>query len=137
MVVHHVGYLTKDLDKAIKAFEQLGFYKETKIIHDQDRKINICFLISECEVYNKGEGYRAELIQPTGIESPMYPLLKRYKNVPYHFCFLTKNIDITIENLVKDGYKVIQEPLAAPALENRKVCFLIGDASGIIELLEE
>ena len=40
-------------------------------------------------------------------------------------------------NLEKMGYVVINEPLEAPAIDNRKVAFMYHMNVGLIELVEE
>jgi methylmalonyl-CoA/ethylmalonyl-CoA epimerase len=77
-----------------------------------------------------------ELIEPVDDSSPMYPLLKRYKNTPYHICYEVDDLEASIAELSTKGYTVMQEPLEAPCIENKRVSFLINSNLGIIELVE-
>ncbi|MGP1457982.1 MAG: VOC family protein [Treponema sp.] len=95
MTIHHVGFLTKNIKKSEKEFLNLGFNIEQTVQYDSIRKINIEFIVN-------GD-YRIELIEPVDKDSPMYPLLKRYKNTPYHFCYISKNLYSDIEYLTKLG----------------------------------
>jgi methylmalonyl-CoA/ethylmalonyl-CoA epimerase len=128
MNIHHVGYLTKDLNKAQDEFLALGFVVEQEKAYDEHRKINISFIVNG--------NYRVELIEPVDDSSPMYPLLKRYKNTPYHICYEVDNLEASIAELSTKGYTVMQEPLEAPCIENKRVSFLINSNLGIIELVE-
>ena len=128
MKIHHVGYLAKNIEKTRKKFLELGYEVEKPVKYDEIRKINIEFLVN-------GD-YRVELIQPMSEESPMYPLLKRYKNSPYHFCYEVENIEVSVEELSANGYTVIQEPEIAPCIEGKRVVFLNNISMGIIELVE-
>lgn len=128
MNIHHVGYLTKDLNKAQDEFLALGFVVEQGKAYDEHRKINISFIING--------NYRVELIEPVDDSSPMYPLLKRYKNTPYHICYEVADLEASIAELSTKGYTVMQEPLEAPCIENKRVSFLINSNLGIIELVE-
>ena len=128
MRIHHVGYLTKSISKAEAAFAALGYGIERPVKYDPIRQINISFMVND--------GYRVELIEPDSKESPMYPLLKKYKNTPYHFCYITEDLDKEIENLKEIGYMVIQEPETAPCIDDKRVCFLVHRDMGIIELVE-
>ena len=128
MNIHHVGYLTKDLNKAQDEFSALGFVVEQEKAYDEHRKINISFIING--------NYRVELIEPVDDSSPMYPLLKRYKNTPYHICYEVDDLEASIAELSTKGYTVMQEPLEAPCIENKRVSFLINSNLGIIELVE-
>lgn len=128
MKIHHIGYLTKNIEKTRESFLKLGYKVEVPICEDYIRKAKIIFM--------KNEDYRVELIQPLEKESPLYGLLKRYKNVPYHFCYETSNMELQVNKMCNEGYMVIQEPQIAPCLQNRLVTFLIGPDMGIVELLQ-
>ncbi len=128
MKIHHVGYLTKNIEKTRAKFLELGYTVEAPVAYDDIRKINIEFLIN-------GD-YRVELVQPMDAESPMYPLLKRYKNTPYHFCYEVVDLDKSIADLSDKHYTVIQEPAPAPCIEGHRVAFLNNISMGIIELVE-
>ena len=129
MKVHHIGYLVKNISKTEKKFLELGYEVESPTKFDEIRNIDIEFLVN-------GD-YRVELIEPKGEESPMYPLLKRYKNTPYHLCYEVENIDEAIAELQDKHYTVIQEPNIAPCIEGKKVAFLNNISMGIIELVEK
>ena len=129
MKIHHVGYLAKSIDKTRKKFLELVYEIERPVKYDEIRQINIEFLIN-------GD-YRVELIQPMSEESPMFPLLKRFKNSPYHFCYEVEDLDASVKELSDKGYTVIQEPEIAPCIDDRKVVFLNNISMGIIELVQQ
>lgn len=128
MKIHHVGYLAKSIAKSEKKFLELGYEVERPTQFDEIRNINIEFLVN-------GD-YRVELIEPMGEDSPMYPLLKRFKNSPYHFCYEVEDIDAAVKELEEKHYTVIQEPNVAPCIDGKKVVFLNNISMGIIELVE-
>ena len=127
MKIHHVGYLTKKLEKTEALFLSLGFTVEQETRYDEIRQINIEFL--------RNGDYVVELVQPASQESPMYPLLKNYKNTPYHFCYISGQIDEDIRLLEEQGYRVIQEKREAPCIDGRPVVFLLHPSMGILELV--
>lgn len=127
MQLHHIGYLTKHLDRTQEQFMRLGFAVEKAARYDADRDIHIAFMTNgPC---------RVELIQPAGPDSPFYPLLKRYKNTPYHFCFLASDLGKQIEAMTSQGYHVVAPPCRAICLDGAPVAFLIHPDAGLIELL--
>lgn len=128
MKIHHVGYLAKNIEKTGKKFLELGYEVEKEVVYDEYRQIDIEFL--------KNGDYRVELIQPKSEDSPMFPLLKRFKNSPYHFCYEVADLEHSVEELSQMGYTVIQEIAPAPAIDGRKVVFLNNISMGIIELVE-
>lgn len=128
LTIHHVGYLVKKIEKAIKTFEKLGYSIEQETVYDDIRKVNICFLIKD--------GYRVELISPTCGESVVSGLIKRYKNSPYHICYETSDFDQAYSELTENGFAAIDTPTAAPALSGREVVFLTSPVIGMVELIK-
>jgi len=128
MKIHHVGYLAKSIAKTEKKFFELGYEVEQATKYDEIRNIKIEFL--------KNGDYRVELIEPMGENSPMYPLLKRFKNTPYHFCYEVDDMDKALKELEDKHYTVIHEPDIAPCIDGKRVAFLNNISMGIIELVE-
>lgn len=129
MKVHHVGYLVKNIEKSICAFEELGYSAFAPVFFDEIRKADFIFMKNE-------EGFCVELISPNA-DSSIFPLLKQYKNTPYHICYECDNLEKEIEKLSTKKYLPFLEPAPAPAIhENARVAFLINANAGIIELLE-
>jgi len=128
MRIHHIGYLVKNIDKSRKEFEKLGFSVESQAKHDGIRSAYIEFLTN-------GD-YRIELIEPDK-NSDLQGMMKRFKNVGYHICFEVDNFDETVKNYQLGGYLLIQEPALAPCINNKRVCFLVGANTGLIEILEK
>ena len=129
MQVHHIGYLVKRLNRSEEAFLKLGYEVEREVCYDHVRDVNISFLTN-------GE-YRVELIEPASKTSPLYPLLKNYKNSPYHICYTVEDLEASKKKLENDGFMVIQDTQVAPALDGRNVVFMVSADIGIIELVEE
>lgn len=128
MQVHHIGYLVKRLKRSEEAFIRLGYSVEREVCYDHVRDVNISFL--------KNGEYRVELIEPAGKDSPLYPLLKNYKNSPYHICYTVEDLEASKKELEEDGFMVIQDTQVAPALDGRNVVFMVSADIGIIELVE-
>lgn len=127
--VHHVGYLVKNLEKAILKFQSLGYEIQGSCSHDTYRCVDICFLIKD--------SYVVELVSPYDSNSVVSSLIKQYKNAPYHICYSTDNIENTCAELKKEGYVIMQQSMPAPAIDNKRVVFLMSHVVGIIELVEE
>lgn len=125
--VHHIGYLVKKIEKAIQTFLSLGYQIEHDTVYDDIRKVNICFLIKD--------GYRIELVSPASEDSVVTGLMKKYKNSPYHICYLTDDFDQAYAALTANGFLAIDTPTRAPALDGREVVFLTHADIGMIELI--
>lgn len=127
MKIHHIGYLVKNINKSIKEFENLGYIGNI-ITRDEIRGIDICFM--------KNNNYVVELISPFCETSTVSGLMKKYKNSPYHICYISDNLEKDIQQLSSNGYTQIDNPTIAPAIDNRKVVFLMNINIGLIELVE-
>lgn len=126
--IHHIGYLVKKINEAMAAFKLLGYTIQKDIIYDDYRKINICFM--------EKDGYLVELVSPASPDSVISGLLKKYKNSPYHLCYETKDFESDFAMLTQEGYTAIDTPTPAPALNHKRVVFLMNPNLGMIELLE-
>ncbi|MBD5448587.1 MAG: lactoylglutathione lyase [Lachnospiraceae bacterium] len=125
--VHHIGYLVKKIEAAIRTFEALGYQLIQDTVYDDIRKVNICFL--------QKDEYCIELVSPAAEDSVVSGLMKKYKNCPYHICYETADFDKDYQTLLSDGFISIDTPTPAPALQGREVVFLTNASMGMIELL--
>ncbi len=128
MKIHHIGYLVKKIEKAMKAFESIGYSITKDTVFDEYRQANICFL--------EKDGYLIELVSPVSKESVVAELMKTLGNTPYHICYETECMENEVESLIQQHYVVCSEMHEAVALDGRNVCFLIHPYMGMIELLE-
>lgn len=128
MKIHHVGYLVKKMDKAVDSFTVLGFCSISDMIYDQHRDVDIQFM--------EKDGYVVELVSPKSDSSVVSNLIKIYKNAPYHFCYESDSFEDDLKMLESSHFTRFDEPCPAPALCDRRVCFLQSPQIGMIELLE-
>ncbi len=127
--IHHIGYLVKHIDKAAAEFGRLGYNTVSETVLDDYRKIYIRFM--------EKDGYRVELVSPADSSSVVSGLIKKYKNSPYHICYETPDLDASLASLTAKGFTAIDAPAPAPALQNRRVVFLMSPFLGMIELMED
>ena len=82
------------------------------------------------------DGIRLELIEPMGEKSPVNDLIKKNGNILYHICYETIKFEDDIQNLVDNGFILIEKPKKAVALDRNKVAFLYKKSVGIVEVVE-
>jgi len=128
MDIHHIGYIVKSIEKSIPKFIELGFAPEGETVYDEYRDIDILFM-------NNG-GYRIELVSPKSERSVVYDTLKKFGNSTYHICYYTDDIEAEADNLRNNGYMMLGDPLEAPAIDGKRVCFLYSRLVGLIEIVE-
>jgi len=130
MRVHHIGYLVKDINKAAKSHELLGYKGRGDVSYDEARDADMLFL--------ENGDYLIELVAPRGETSVAWNLLKKHGNIPYHICYETNDINATMEELIKSGFVPLGTVAEAPAIgTNADVAFLISRDIGLIELVVE
>lgn len=132
MTIDHIGYAVKRIDRALSAFEKLGFTFETAI-DDTDRNIKLVFGVKD--------GYRIELVTPLDKKqkSPVDQYLSNVVGTPYHICYKSDDFDKEISEMLKmkgGGWKVVIEPKPAKAFYGRRVVFMFGLSLGLIEVVE-
>ncbi|MCQ2552712.1 MAG: VOC family protein [Clostridia bacterium] len=128
MKIHHIAYLVKNLNKSEEEFKGLGFEIIKPAKFDKYRNVNISFI--------KNGEYVVELVEPASEESKLYSLLKRFKNSPYHICYLVDDLEKAIKEKEAEGFSLFEAPQIAPCIDGGTVAFLMGANSGMIELLE-
>ena len=118
----------KRLEKARDSFLSLGFKAAGGAVYDERRDIDILFM--------EKDGYQVELVSPRSDASVVAGLIKTYKNAPYHLCYEAADFPAELAGLEKSGFTRIDAPTPAPALDGRRVCFLMSPCIGLVELLE-
>ena len=129
MKIDHIGYAVKRIDRAITAFQKLGYVFEPAI-DDKDRNVKLAF--------GSKDGYRIELVAPLDkkLESPVDQYLSNAVGTPYHICYESESLDAEIEELKAQGYKVVIEPRPAVAFGGRRVVFMVNIGFGLMEIVE-
>jgi methylmalonyl-CoA/ethylmalonyl-CoA epimerase len=131
MKVDHIGIAVSDLENSIKSYSKLGFEAVGPIYKDLDRNVCIQFMTNN--------SYRIELISTDNqsTPSPIENIIKKSRNVMYHFCYIVDDLEFEVARLRNDGFALIQSAKPAIALDQKLVAFLFNNETGIIELLEE
>ena len=129
MVIDHIGYAVKRMDRALVSFGKLG-YRFESVVDDTDRNVQIAF--------GEKDGYRIELISPLdkAQPSPVQNYLKNVGNTPYHICYRTEDLESEIRDLTGRGFRVVIEPRPATAFGGKRVVFMMDLAMGLLEIVE-
>lgn len=128
MRIDHIGYAVKNIDKAKKSMEVLGYTFE-KTVEDRDRNIYIAF--------GEMDGYRVELVAPICEGSPVDMHLSKIGPTVYHICYKSTDIEADIERLQANRFKVSIPLAPAIAFGNKRVVFMYSLSAGLIEIVEE
>lgn len=127
--IEHIGYLTGSIKDTVVAFGVLG-YDGGEIVDDDTQQTHICFLFKEGEV-------PIELVQPYEDNHSMQRMLSKRGDGPYHVCFSVDDINAKYEELVEKDWIPLFKPVAAPALDNRLICYFFKREVGLIEFVNK
>ena len=129
MKIDHIGYAVRRVDRAIRAFEQMGFAFEPPL-EDPERNVRLSF--------GEKDGYRVELVSPLDKSrpSPVDAYLAGNVGTPYHFCYESGDLEADMAALQVQGCKVVIPPAPAAAFGGRRVVFLMNIGFGLMEVVE-
>jgi methylmalonyl-CoA/ethylmalonyl-CoA epimerase len=122
----HVGYITDDIVQTVASFQLLG-YKADAIVNDDTQRTRICFLRKSGET-------NIELVEPYEDNKTMQKMLKRGVT-PYHTCYVVDDIMASYEEMLDNDFTPLFKPVAAPAFDNRLICYFFKSDIGFIELV--
>ncbi|MCR5256298.1 MAG: VOC family protein [Acetatifactor sp.] len=128
MEIHHIGYLVKKIDKAVKVFLDMGYEKQSEKTYDEYRDADIIFM--------KKDGYVVELVSPVSKDSIVSGLIKKYGNSPYHICYKVTDMEEAIKDFREKGFVLFEEPHEAVAIDSNPVAFLMHPYMGMAEIVE-
>lgn len=130
MRLHHVAYVTHNVDqKATQLSALLGFRLAGPSVVDPVQGVRIQFM-------DMGNGELLELLQPHGEKSPVQRHLDKGGGL-YHLCFEVADLEGTLQRLRGTGDAVVvRDPVPAPAIDHRRVAFVMTADHDLIEFLE-
>lgn len=129
--VNHIGVAVKSIKDAYPVYSLLGF-------RDTDGREYCDELQGVRARFISKDGMTLELLEPLdpGKPSPLDNYLKGQLHSLYHICYRTDSLEATIEELRKNKFRLIVEPIPGIGFGDARVCFLFNRRVGIIELVE-
>jgi methylmalonyl-CoA/ethylmalonyl-CoA epimerase len=127
---HHFGLAVKNKKSAISFLTAMG-YAIGEEIYDKEQEVNL--ILCQCD-----EQPDVEVIYKSNNEGPINSILKNNETLIYHLCYMTDNINNTINNFRLKGLRAIpvSEPKPAILFNNQYVAFYFIKGFGLIELLQ-
>jgi methylmalonyl-CoA/ethylmalonyl-CoA epimerase len=125
---HHVGVITGNIEGSINFYVSLG-YAASPIYADPIQRASIVLMQRGCEPV-------IELITPDCPDSPAASWRQLIQVGPYHTCYEVDNLEAVMLLLQRQYLFPVFGPVPAVAFDMRRVVFLWGNNSGLIEFLE-
>ena len=113
--VDHLGIAVKDLDAALRFYEQALGIRCTHVEELPERGIKVAFL-------PLGD-VRLELITPTRDNSEVSRFLETRGDGIHHVCFEAPDAQAAVDGLLKQGVRMVDEKLK-PGAHNTQVAFV-------------
>lgn len=128
LTFHHIGIACRDIAKTQAFYLQMG-YTTSPIVEDPLQHVRISFL-------EKDGAPRLELLEPLDEKNPVARTLDTVGVSPYHMCYEVQDIEAAIADLRRQRFLLVNGPVPACAMENRRIAFLYQKNNGLIELVE-
>ena len=130
MKLHHVSIAVKNIQESLGELTQfLSFESTTVPSLIGSQKVNICFL--------KTNNVYIELIEPAEENSPISTFTANGGGF-HHICFEVNNIHKEVDKMVKNGARIVVEPVIG--FDDRLIAFLLLNMENtncnLIELVE-
>ena len=129
LTFHHIGIACRDIGKTRDFYVSMG-YVPADVVDDPLQHVKVCFL-------DKEGAPRIELLAPLDEQSPVLRTLENSGVSPYHICYRVSDIEEAIAGLRQQRFLVVNGPVPACAMGDRRIAFLYQRHTGLIELVEE
>ena len=124
--VHHVGVVVENVEKAGKAYQELGFTlgSPEDDIHQKVRVLKIYL-----------KDFMIELIEPMGKDSPVINFLEKGGGLN-HFCYNVESIAAFEQYISENKLGRAVSACTLSVFEKRKIQFFYLKELGLIEVIE-
>ena len=128
--LHHIGIAVKNIQESLGELTKfLNFESTTIPTLVGSQKVSVCFL--------KTNNVYIELIEPTEENSPISTFTANGGGF-HHICFEVNNIHKEVDKMVKNGARIVVEPVIG--FDDRLIAFLLLNMENtncnLIELVE-
>ena len=128
LTFHHIGIACRDIAKT-QAFYLGQGYAASPVVEDPLQHVRISFL-------EKEGAPRIELLEPLDDQSPVARTLATSGVSPYHMCYEVQDIESAVNHLRGQRFLLVNGPVPACAMGDRRIAFLFQKNTGLIELVE-
>ena len=125
---HHIGIACRDIVKSMTFYTAMG-YQASPVIDDPIQHVRVCFL-------EKDGAPRLELLEPLDEQSPVARTLATAGVSPYHICYEVSDIMAAIEYLRGQRFLLVNGPVPACAMDDKRIAFMYQKNTGLVELVE-
>tara|TARA_B100001057_G_C22478234_1_gene805408 strand:- start:173 stop:577 length:405 start_codon:yes stop_codon:yes gene_type:complete len=115
--LNHVAIAVKDISSAAKTYSDIFGAQVSKPLDQPLHGVTVVFITLP--------NTKIELISPLGKSSPIMSFLNKNKNGGlHHICYEVKDLELAINNLLKNNYKLIGDNIPKIGAHGKPVIFL-------------
>jgi methylmalonyl-CoA/ethylmalonyl-CoA epimerase len=129
MKIDHICFAVKNIQDGIDYWDRVFGYKQmTSIVENSLQKVKVAFL-------HKNDSITIKLIEPLGSNQSLINLVNRGGGF-HHVCFKCTDMNVTIDELKKEGLISLVPPQPGEAFNNHNIAFLFARYGLNIELID-
>ncbi|MDA8769754.1 VOC family protein [Schleiferiaceae bacterium] len=126
--IHHIAYLTENIESAVNEMSALGFTLESPIYDIISQKVRVCFLRNK-------ENICYELVEPYVENFTLRRLISNGVTI-YHTGYLVSSIEGAKDYLKEKGFYLVSI-FHSEAFDERRCAFFVSRSKNLIELIEK
>ncbi len=128
LAFHHIGLATKNMDRARRLYESLG-YAVSNLNVVQNQRVRVCFV-------TKKEHPTIELIEPLSDDSPVCAILEKSGSTAYHLCYTTPDLSQVEIQLRALKCLPVGDAFVSDPLDGQTTRFFYNANIGLVEVTE-
>ena len=129
MIIDHICFAVKDIQKGIKDWERTFSYRQmTEIVTNTRQKVKVVFL-------SKDDSLSVKLIEPLSDNDSLLRFVNGGGGF-HHLCFKCADMNEKIEDLKKRGVVMLVPPQPGEAFENEDIAFMLTRFGINLELID-
>ena len=129
MVIDHICFAVKDLNKAINDWvNAFGYRQMTEIVENIRQQVSVVFL-------TKKDSITIKLIEPFEENESVSNFVRKGGGF-HHLCFKCSNMEEQIEELNDKGLVTLVAPQPGEAFENENIAFMLTRFGINLELID-
>lgn len=128
-IFHHIGTAVASIEKVKPFYISMG-YEVSETVIEPVQKVYVA--------YARKEGMPTiEMLEPIDETSPVKQILKKNGNTPYHTCYGVDNLQDTIADMRKEGFRPLGKPVPGHGLGDALMVFMYNINFGLIQIMEK
>lgn len=125
---HHIGTAVASIEKVKPFYLSMGYIVSETVL-EPIQKVFVA--------YARKDGFpTVEMLEPSDDTSPVMGILKRNGNTPYHMCYAVDNLNETIAEMRKEGFRPLGKPIPGHGLDDALMVFLYNINYGLIQIMQ-